>query len=68
MRLSLRSGEAVPSGTEVRLINASGQLVSTTLMRGNNLEVSTTTLPAGLYFLMITDETTFSWTGKVIKR
>jgi Zn-dependent metalloprotease len=67
-QLAIWTEQTVPAGTEVRVINTTGQVVGTETMRGNRFEMGTEHLPAGLYFLTISDGSTFSWTGKVVRQ
>jgi len=67
-QLEVRTNQVVPRSTEARLISSTGQVIDTKMMLGNRLTMETGTLPSGLYFITISDGSTFSWTGKIVRR
>lgn len=66
--LEIQSVTPVPANTQIRVFSTAGQLVGSSLMRGNQIIFDLSQQPAGLYFVRISDGQTFSWTGKIVKR
>jgi Zn-dependent metalloprotease len=66
-RIQIQANKAVPAGTKATLLNTSGQIVGTALMQGLQFGMDTGHLPAGLYFLTISDGSTFRWTVKIVR-
>ena len=66
--LELRTNLPLPDNSTVSVISADGRLVSTQPVYNRYASLDLAAQPAGLYFLTVTDGSTFRWMGKVVKR